>query len=271
MHNLRLSDPDEFSAIPGLGVRAMVQGSVVELGSQRFFELRMEDQIKGNVSHSGNSPIDPHQFFELAGPSQQGQNGKTTLFVVINAELVAAMEVEDSLRDEVPESIRQLRGLGIKHIELLTGDHRDAAAAIASRLGIAYQAEMLPEDKIRAVRTYQQEGNTVVMIGDGVNDAAALAQADVGIAMGAAGSDIAIEAAHVALMRDDWRLIPEAIRVARRTMRVVRGNLLFTIGYNMVGLTLAAIGVLPPVLAAAAQSLPDLGILVNSSRLLRQK
>ena len=271
MHDLRLSDPEEFSAIPGLGVRAVVQGSVVELGSRRFFDQKTEDLSMENVSYTGVSPFDPHQFIELAGPSQQDQNGRTTLYVAINGELAAAMAVEDSLRDEVPESIRQLRGLGIKHIELLTGDHQDAAAPIASRLGIAYQAEMLPEDKIRVVRTYQQEGNTVVMIGDGVNDAAALAQADVGIAMGAAGSDVAIEAAHVALMRDDWQLIPEAIRVARRTMRVVRGNLLFTIGYNMVGLTLAAVGLLPPVLAAAAQSLPDLGILVNSSRLLRQK
>jgi Cu+-exporting ATPase len=144
------------------------------------------------------------------------------------------------------------------------------AAGLAQPLNIDYRAGLLPEDKIRIVKEYQQRGHTVLMVGDGVNNAPALAQADVGIAMGAAGSGIAIEAAHVALMREDWDLVPQLLRISRRTLRTVKMNIAFTALYNLVGLSLAALGFIPPILAAAAQSLPDLGILANSSRLLRQ-
>jgi Cd2+/Zn2+-exporting ATPase/Cu+-exporting ATPase len=193
------------------------------------------------------------------------------LFLARDGELCGILAAADTLRPEVPAALAEVNRLGLRHVELLTGDNQRIAAAIAGELGVRFRASLLPEDKIAVVKAYQAKGHTVVMIGDGVNDAPALAQANVGIAMGAAGTDIAIEAAHIALMREDWALVPELLRIARRTMGVVKINLGFTAVYNLVGLALAASGLLPPILAAAAQSLPDLGILANSTRLLRQR
>jgi len=203
--------------------------------------------------------------------SELEAQGKTLLFMESNNEVVGILAAADTLRSEVPAALQEVRSLGIHHIELLTGDNERTAAALADKLGVAYRANLLPENKIDIVKEYQSKGHVVVMIGDGVNDAPALAQADVGIAMGAAGTAVAIEAAHVALMREDWNLVPEVLKIAQRTMRVVKTNLLFTTVYNVVGLTLAAFGFLPPVLAAAAQSLPDIGIMANSARLLKHK
>jgi len=247
LRGLRLSEPQDFETLPGMGLRARVEGRTVMVGSRRLA-----------------APA-------LACPEADAleAQGKTLLFVQVDGVTVGFLAAEDTLRPEIPAALRQLRGMGVAHIELLTGDNARAAAALAERLGVAYRAEMLPEEKIAVVKRYQAEGKTVVMVGDGVNDAPALAQADVGIAMGAAGADVALEAAHIALMRDDWMLVPQVFAIARRTMRVIRFNLGFTAVYNAAGLTLAASGLLPPILAAAAQSLPDLGILANSARLLR--
>lgn len=247
--HLALSEPEDFQAIPGMGIQARVNGSLVAIGNRRL--------VPSAESHSGGQDLEAQ--------------GKTLLFVGWNDVLAGILAAADTLRPEVPSALAQIRSLGIKRVELLTGDNERTAAALAEKLGVDFRANLLPENKIEIVKDYQAKGHTVVMIGDGVNDAPALAQADIGIAMGAAGSDIAIEAAHVALMREDWTLVPEVMRVARRTMRIVKMNLVFTAAYNIVGLSLAALGILPPVLAAAAQSLPDLGILGNSARLLRQK
>jgi Cu+-exporting ATPase len=195
--------------------------------------------------------------------------GKSVWLLARNEQLIGLLAASDAVRPDVPRALDSLRQLGVKHLELLTGDNAAAAEPLARQLGIPFTAGMPPQDKIARVRQLQSQGHRVVMIGDGVNDAPALAQADVGIAMGAAGSPLAVEAAHLALMREDWRLVPQVLRIARRTMREVRLNIGFTAVYNLVGLTLAAAGWLPPVLAAAAQSLPDLGILANSARLLR--
>jgi Cd2+/Zn2+-exporting ATPase/Cu+-exporting ATPase len=244
-----LSEPAKFEAIPGQGVQAVVNSQRIRIGNRRM------------LPSAASLPV----IAELE------RQGKTLLFMECDRELAGVIAAADTLRPEVPAALDEARALGIRQIELLTGDHEQAAAALAEKLGVAYRANLLPEHKIDIVREYQAKGHVVLMVGDGVNDAPALAQADIGLAMGAAGTDVAIEAAHIALMREDWSLVPEVLKIARRTLGVVKTNLMFTTLYNLVGLSLAAMGILPPVLAAAAQSLPDIGIMGNSARLLRQK
>jgi Cd2+/Zn2+-exporting ATPase/Cu+-exporting ATPase len=246
--NITLLDPKNFESIPGMGIRAEVNGSFVTVGNQHLIPSAVALPIT----------------------KQLEEKGKTLLFLSRNDELTAILAASDTLRPEVPSALAELRTLGIKQIELLTGDNERTASALAEKLGVEYRSNLLPENKIEIVKQYQAKGHTVVMVGDGVNDAPALAQANIGIAMGGAGTDIAIEAAHITLMRENWALVPEVIRIAHRTMGIIKMNLVFTALYNVIGLTLAAFGFLPPVLAAAAQSLPDIGILANSARLLQQ-
>jgi Cd2+/Zn2+-exporting ATPase/Cu+-exporting ATPase len=248
-HKLALQEPQQFEAIPGAGVRARVNDQLVTVGNARLIPAAAA----------------------LKETAVLEAQGKTAWFVAVEGQLAGVVAAADTLRPEVPAALAALPRLGIKTVELLTGDNERVASTLARNLGIRYRANLLPEDKIAIVKDYQAHGHTVIMVGDGVNDAPALAQANVGIAMGAAGSDVAIEAAHVALMREDWLLVPAVLQIAHNTMRVVKMNIVFTTLYNVVGLSLAALGILPPILAAAAQSLPDLGILANSSRLLRQK
>jgi Cd2+/Zn2+-exporting ATPase/Cu+-exporting ATPase len=241
---LVLSEITNFESHTGKGVQASVDGKKVFVGKSAY---AIPEQAKE---------------FEV--------QGKTVLYVSIDDSLAGFIAASDTLRNEVPDALREAKQLGIRKIELLTGDNERTASSVAGALNISYRAGLMPEDKIRIVKEYQAQGHIVVMAGDGINDAPALAQADVGIAM-KAGTDIAIEAAHITLLREDWMLIPQVIAAAQRTMRVVKGNLGFTAAYNIIGLALAAFGFLPPMLAAALQSIPDLGILGNSARLLKNQ
>lgn len=236
-----------FTAVPGHGIRAQIGADTIVVGNQRM--------VGDGAAHPDGDRL------EAAG--------NTVVAVARNGVVIGLIALADTVRPEIADALAAIRAQGISTIEMLTGDNARVAAALASHVGISYRANLLPEDKIAVVRDYQAKGHRVVMIGDGVNDAPALAQAHVGIAMGVAGTEVALEAAHIALMRDDWMLVPAVLAVAKRTMQVVKGNIAFTAIYNLVGLTLAALGVLPPVFAAAAQSLPDLGIMANSARLLR--
>jgi Cu+-exporting ATPase len=252
---LPLDGARDFAAIPGKGVTARVNGDEVCVGTRSLLD-------ECGVPASAN---DARCAEELEA------QGQTVLWLARGAEALGLIAVADVIRPEVPSAIAELKKLGVRHIVLLTGDNERTAKAVAAQLGITeVRANLLPQDKIEAVRELQAKGHRVAMIGDGINDAPALAQADVGIAMGAAGADVALEAAHVALMRDDWRQVPEAIRVGRRTFRTIQQNIIFGVLYNIAGVSLAALGILSPVLAAAAQSLPDVAVFLNSSRLLRR-
>jgi Cu+-exporting ATPase len=247
-HGLALAEPTNFEALPGLGVRAEILGAAVVVGNTQL--------VPQATSH--------------ASVRAMQEQGKTLVCVTKDEALIGVLAAADTIRPDVEAALERVRTLGVQRIELLTGDHEQTASGLAKRLGIGYRAQLLPEDKIAVVKQYQAQGHRVVMVGDGVNDAPALAQADIGIAMGVTGTDVALDAAHLALLRDDWELVPDAFAIAHRTMRVVKINLGFTLLYNLVGLSLAALGILPPIVAAAAQSLPDLGILANSAQLLRQ-
>jgi Cd2+/Zn2+-exporting ATPase/Cu+-exporting ATPase len=246
--NINIEEVTDFSSTPGGGVQANYRGSTVRVGNEQFI--------------ARESDIPSLELLETPG--------KTRLLVSHDGLLVGIIAASDTMRPEVPEALEAIKGLGVDQMMLLTGDNQETADSLAAKLNIPYRANMLPEDKIKIVEEYQSRGLYVVMVGDGVNDAPALAKADVGIAMGVAGSDIAIETAHIALMREDWSLIPQLFEIANRTMGVVKMNLAFTGVFNLLGITLAAFGILPPVLAAAAQSIPDIAILTNSSRLLNQ-
>lgn len=253
------AEPETFEALPGRGVRARVKGRLVAVGSPKWI---MEEVAAHSVDL-------PPELERLLGA------GKTPLAVAVDGRLRAVLAAQDRLRPEVLEALSELQAFGIEEIVMLTGDHEAAAPALADRLRAAglkieVRVGLLPADKQRTVKAYQDRGRRVAFVGDGVNDAPALAQADVGIAMGEAGTAIAAESAHVVLLRDDFRLVAEAFRLARRTVRVIKGNLGFTVGYSVLGLALTAVGILPPVLAAA-QSIPDMLILSNSARLLRMR
>jgi Cu+-exporting ATPase len=237
---------EDFQGFPGSGVQARVVGRIISVS-------RLET----------NSPL-----ADIYGLSTKGE---TLMEVRCDQEIIGILSAADSVRLEVPEAVALLKQMGFDRIEIITGDQEAAVQPLTEILDIPFQANLLPEDKINIVKELQAKGLRVLMIGDGINDAPALAQADVSIALGSGTGGVAAKSASVILLKDDWLLVPEVIRISRRTMGVVKGNLIFTAIYNTVGISLAAIGILPPMLAAAAQMMPDLGILGNSSRLLKQE
>lgn len=257
---LSLPEMSEFEALPGRGVQARVEGRIVRVGTAVWL---------------GDSAVETARGEEAA--QAFGAQGKTPLFIAFDAELIAVLGLADAPRPEAREAIARLHKRGIA-VAMLTGDRRATAEAIAAQLGIdTVAAEVLPDAKRRVIQDLQARRETVVMVGDGVNDAPALAQADVGIAMGS-GTDIAGEAAGVSLMRSDPRAVADAISLSRVAMRVMRQNLFWAFFYNVIAIPVAAGALYPawgillsPVLAGAAMAFSSVSVVANSLRLKRAR
>ncbi|MGW6011055.1 heavy metal translocating P-type ATPase [Streptomyces sp. NPDC055210] len=243
---------DGFENVPGLGVRGTVEGHAVLVGRARLLEeagITLPDSL-------------------AALRTRAEEEGRTAVAVAWDGTAHGVVTVADAVKETSAEAVRALRALGLTPV-LLTGDNRTVAESVARSVGIDPAdviAEVLPEGKVDVIRRLQAEGRAVAMVGDGVNDAAALATADLGLAMGT-GTDAAIEASDLTLVRGDLRAAPDAIRLSRRTLSTIKGNLVWAFGYNVAALPLAAAGLLNPMIAGAAMAFSSVFVVTNSLRL----
>jgi P-type Cu+ transporter len=257
---VQLANTEEFRSLTGRGVIGKVAGRSIALGNIKLLE---------------ELSIDPGPLRTRA--EELRREGHTVMFVAIDNRAAGLVAVSDPIKQSTHEAIEILHREGIK-IVMLTGDSRTTAEAVARRLGIdQVEAEVLPEQKVQVIKRLQSEGRIVAMAGDGVNDAPALAQAHVGIAMGT-GTDVAIESAHITLVKGDLRGIAKARRLSRATMRNIRQNLFFAFIYNVMGIPIAAgvlypfFGILlSPIIASAAMTFSSVSVIANALRLRRIK
>ncbi|MFI6892599.1 heavy metal translocating P-type ATPase [Streptomyces sp. NPDC050256] len=245
-----LPTPEDFTNIPGLGVQGIVEGHTVLVGRARLLAdagIGLPDAL-------------------AAAMTEAAAQGRTAIAVAWDGEARGALEVADAVKETSAAAVADLRALGLTPI-LLTGDNRAVAESVARAVGIdEVRAEVLPEEKAHVIERLQAEGRSVAMVGDGVNDAAALATADLGLAMGT-GTDAAIEASDLTLVRGDLKVAADAIRLSRRTLATIRGNLFWAFGYNVAALPLAAFGLLNPMIAGAAMAFSSVFVVTNSLRL----
>jgi Cu+-exporting ATPase len=251
-----LPAPEDFANVPGLGVQGIVDGHAVLVGRTRLLE-QWAIELPADLARARND-------------AEAG--GRTAIAVAWDGAARAVLEVADAVKPTSAEAITRLRALGLTPI-LLTGDNRAVAESVAREVGIDASggrviAEVMPQDKVDVVKRLQDEGRSVAMVGDGVNDAAALAQADLGLAMGT-GTDAAIEAGDLTLVRGDLRAAADAIRLARRTLSTIKSNLFWAFAYNVAALPLAAAGLLNPMIAGAAMAFSSVFVVGNSLRLRR--
>jgi Cu+-exporting ATPase len=242
-----------FEAIAGHGVRGTADGRAVLLGNRRLFR-------RENIKPAGAE----------AAMTALEERGKTAMLVGVDGKLAGVIAVADTLKPEAKEAVAALRREGVE-VVMLSGDNKRTAQAIGKELGIdRVIAEVLPGDKAKTIRAMQAQGKTVAMVGDGVNDAPALATADIGIAIGS-GSDVAKETGGIILIKDDVREVVLAIRLSRLTLRKIKQNLFWAFVYNAIGIPIAAFGYLNPIIAAAAMALSSLSVIANSATLKAMK
>ncbi|MDT5134881.1 MAG: manganese-transporting P-type ATPase, partial [Mycobacterium sp.] len=245
---------EECEVLIGLGMRTWADGRTILLGSPSL--LRRE---KVRVTRKASEWVTKLQ-----------QQAETPLLLAVDGRLVGLISLRDELRPESIAILKALRTSGVCRVVMLTGDHPETARAVADELGIGeWQAEVLPEDKLDVVRRLRSEGHTVAMVGDGINDAPALAAADIGIAMGISGTDVAVETADVALAGDDLCKLLDVRMLGGRAVDVIQQNYAMSIAVNAVGLLIGAGGGLSPVLAAILHNASSVAVVANSSRLIR--
>ncbi len=252
-NNGELKNPETFESHTGLGVTGTVAGRQMVVGSPAF--------------HSSHS-VDLSYVEDISSRLQA--EGKTVIYSAVDGKISAVIGIADVIKDNSKHAVHQLQEMGLKVI-MITGDNRRTARAIAQQVGIDdYQAEVMPDQKASLVRSYQKSGRTVAMVGDGINDAPALAQADLGIAIGS-GTDIAMEASDITLMKGDLQGVVNAIAISRRTFKTIKQNLFWAFIYNTTGIPLAAFGLLNPMFAAFAMAMSSVSVLSNSLRLKKYK
>lgn len=250
---LALPKTESFEAVPGHGVRGAIDGLKVLLGNRRLFTREGID-----------TALAEEAMVRLEA------EGKTAMLVGMDGQLIGAIAVADTLKPEAKEAVAMLRAEGVS-VVMLTGDNSRTAHAIARELGIEdVIAEVLPESKAEIIQSLKGKGKCVAMVGDGINDAPALATADIGIAIGS-GSDVAKETGSIILIRDDVRDVVQSISLSRATMRKIKQNLFWAFAYNTLGIPIAALGYLNPIIAAAAMALSSLSVIVNSALLKRSR
>lgn len=250
---IQLTNTESFEAIPGYGIRADVEGKEILIGTRKLM---------------ANYGVEVG--FILPAMDRMEHEGKTAMLVAIDREYAGIVAVADTIKETSKEAVSRLKAMGLQVI-MITGDNERTAQAIATQVGIDHVlAEVLPEGKANEVKKLQAQGLKVAMVGDGINDAPALAMADIGMAIGT-GTDVAMEAADVTLMRGDLNSIPDAIFMSRKTMSNIKQNLFWALGYNTLGIPIAAIGLLAPWIAGAAMALSSVSVVLNALRLQRVK